>query len=257
MIGAAANGWIQVAHPAESPRLRLFCLAHAGGGAALFRTWHEELPGTVEVCGIQLPGRESRWKEPPIPDLRRVLDQLIPALQSRLHIPFAIYGHSMGALLAFELARELRRRGLPAPLALLVSGRQAPYLSDGRREIATLSDAEFLDRICKRYQAIPQVVLDEPELLRIFLPTLRADFTLIETYRYVEEPALSCPVSVYQGRDDVTVSFDQLAGWRTLTSGDFKIELLPGGHFFLQTDRLPLLRRISRELDLLMAGRVT
>src|SRR5712692_7249454 len=154
MTAAATNIWIQVARPAENPRLRLFCFAHAGGGAAVFRTWHEELPGTVEVCGIQVPGRESRWKEAAIPDVGGVLDQLIPALQSRLDIPFAIYGHSMGALLAFELACELRRRGLPGPGGLMVSGRQAPYLSVGRGAIKRKNDAEFLDQICKRYQGI-------------------------------------------------------------------------------------------------------
>jgi surfactin synthase thioesterase subunit len=252
MTAAPTNNWIHVAHPAESPRLRLFCFAHAGGGAALFRTWHEELPATVEVCGIQLPGRESRWKERPIPDVRQVLDQLVPVLQSRLDVPFVLYGHSMGAMLAFEMACELRRRRLPGPQALLVSGRQAPHLSAVRSGIATLSDAEFLDQICRRYQGIPEAVLGEPELLRFFLPVLRADFTLIESYRYTKEPPLTCPLSVYQGRDDQTVSFDQVAAWRCLTSGDFKLELLPGGHFFVQTDKVPLLRRVSRELDLLI-----
>src|SRR5437879_5135268 len=101
MTAAPANSWIQIARPTADPALRLFCFAHAGGGAAVFRTWHEQVPAAIEICGIQLPGRESRWKEPPIHDIRRMLDQLIPAMQSRLHVPFALYGHSMGALLAF------------------------------------------------------------------------------------------------------------------------------------------------------------
>jgi medium-chain acyl-[acyl-carrier-protein] hydrolase len=244
----AATPWLHIARSVARPQLRLFCFPHAGGGASLFRLWNEGLPPTVEVCGAQLPGRESRWKEPLTERLEPLLDAFVPAVQAWLDTPFALYGHSMGALVAFEVARELRRRGLPGPKHLLVSGRRAPDLPDPTPPIRWLDDEAFVDAMVQQYDGIPDAIRRDREMLQIFLPILRADISVIETYRWREEAPLECPISVFAGLDDRSVDFRQLEAWRRFTTGEFRLEFLPGGHFFLQTAREGLLRSVARDL---------
>lgn len=248
----AATPWVHVAKPVARPQLRLFCFPHAGGGASLFRLWNEGLPASVEVCGAQLPGREGRWKEPPVECLEPLLDGFVTAAQSRLDTPFALYGHSMGALLAFEVARELRRRGLPGPRHLLVSGRRAPDLLAPAPPIRQLNDEAFVDAMVRQYDGIPEAIRRDREMLQIFLPMLRADIGVIETYRFREGSPLECPISVFAGLEDRSVDFRQLEAWRRFTTGEFRLEFLPGGHFFLQTGREGLLRSVARDLAVVL-----
>jgi medium-chain acyl-[acyl-carrier-protein] hydrolase len=241
-----SNPWLIVAKPLPRPRLRMFCLPHAGGAASIFRLWSDSLPEGVEVCGIQLPGREGRWKEAPVPDLLRLIDCILPAMP--LDVPFVLYGHSMGSILAFELAREFRRRGLQGPLHLLVSGRRAPHLPLDHPPIAGLSDDQFVAAITRQYNGIPKIIQQDQELLQLFLPMLRADMSVIETYHWQDDDPLDCPLSVFSGIEDRTVAIEQLLAWRALSKGDFRLELLPGDHFFPQTRRNQLLRSIARDL---------
>jgi len=244
--------WLQIAKPLARPQLRLFCFAHAGGGASLFRLWNEALPAGVEVCGVQLPGRESRWKEPLISALPPLLNDFVGAILPRLDVPFALYGHSMGALLAFETARELRRRNLPQPRHVLVSGRRAPDLPALAPPIGGLDDQGFIEAMVRQYNGIPEAIRNDAEMLRIFLPILRADISVIETYRWREEAPLACPLTVFAGIDDISVDFPQLAAWRRFSAGEFRLEFLPGGHFFVQTHRGALLRSLTRDLAVLL-----
>ena len=250
----AATPWLHVAKPVARPRMRLFCFPHAGGGASLFRLWNEGLPETVEVCGAQLPGRESRWKEPLMARLDALVDAFVTAVEPRLDVPFALYGHSMGALLAFEIARELRRRKLPDPRILLVSGRRAPDLPAGAPPIRELSDDAFVEAMVRQYDGIPEAIRRDREMLQIFLPMLRADIGVIETYRWREEMPLQCPITVFAGLEDRSVDFQQLVAWRKFTMGAFRIEFFPGGHFFLQTERVGLLRSVERDLSGMVGG---
>jgi medium-chain acyl-[acyl-carrier-protein] hydrolase len=227
----------------------MFCFPHAGGGASLFRTWSEALPPDIEVCGVQLPGRESRWKEPLIASIGTMIEALVPALQPWLDVPPLLYGHSMGSLLAFELARELRRRGLPQPRNLFVSGRRAPDIASPNAPIAALDEESFVAAIIRQYNGIPEPIRHDRELLRVFLPMLRADIGLIESYRWREEPPLECPISAFAGLDDPSVDYPNLIAWRRHTAGDFRLEFLAGGHFFPQTRRDLLLRGIARDLE--------
>lgn len=244
----AGNPFLSISRPVAGARLRLFCFPHAGGAASLFRLWHAGLPAGVEVCGVQLPGREARWREEVFTDVDALLAELIPAFAPLLDVPFALFGHSMGALLAFELARELRRRRLAAPVHLFTSGRRAPQTRERGYDIHQLPDAQFLDEIIQRYDGIPQIILEEPELLRVYLRALRADFALIETHRYRAEPPLACPVSVVSGLDDTSVTLDELLAWRVHTDDDFRLELLPGGHFYFHKTSAQLLRSLSRDI---------
>lgn len=241
-----SNPWLVVAKPVARPQLRMYCLPHAGGGASMFRLWGESLPAGVEVCGIQLPGREGRWKEPTVPHLGQLVDCIVPAM--RLDVPYVFYGHSMGAILAFELACELRRSGLREPLHLMVSGRRAPQIPLDLPPIAGLADDAFIAAITRQYNGIPQIIQQDQELLQLFLPLLRADMSVIETYAWRDEAPLDCPLSVFSGIDDRSVTIEQLVAWRGLTNADFRLELLPGDHFFPQMRRDQLLRSIARDL---------
>jgi medium-chain acyl-[acyl-carrier-protein] hydrolase len=243
-----ADGWILRTRTRPTARLRLFCLPYAGGAASAYRGWVETLPSDVDVCPVQLPGRGSRFREAPF---RRVAD-LVPALAEGLvpllDLPFAIFGHSMGAVVAFELARELRRRGARAPVLLGLSGHQAPRRPDAKPPFSHLPDAEFLEEVRRRYDGIPPEVLAEEELLQLLLPVLRADIQALETYAYEEEPALDCAISCFGGEDDPHVSLEDLEAWRDETHGPLRVRTFPGGHFFVESARAQVLRSLSLDL---------
>jgi medium-chain acyl-[acyl-carrier-protein] hydrolase len=250
----ATNPWVIAARVVPRPRLRMFCFPHAGGGASMFRTWHEFLPDTIEVRGIQLPGRESRWKEPLVPDAERLLQAILPAMEPFLDTPCVLYGHSVGSLLAFEVAAEFRRHRLPPPLHLFVSGRRAPNLTSPFPPIVDLSDDAFVAAIVRLYDGMPRVIQQDRELLQIFLPMLRGDIAIAESYRWRGEAALDCPISVFGGLDDRSLTIEELVAWRPLTRGEFRLELLPGDHFFPQNRRDGLLRSMMRDLGPILSA---
>ena len=169
---------------AKQPAARLFCFPYAGGGASIYRQWASKLPVWIEVCAFQLPGREIRMREPGHTDLRSAVEEVADTIHSLLDKPFYLFGHSMGSAISFELARLLRRSGLPQPRHLFVSARRAPQLPQPKEDIHVLPEREFLASI-KKLGGTPEEVLKNEELMELFLPTLRADFTLLETYKYV------------------------------------------------------------------------
>ena len=228
--------------------MRLYCLPYAGGGAVTFRGWSEELPETIEVCCIQLPGRERRLWEPAFDHMSPLVQETLKFLEPTLDKPYAFFGHSMGALIAFELIRELRRRGAPEPVCLFASGHRAPHLKDSQPSVCHLSDAEFVPEVARRYQAIPVEVQQNEELLELMLPGLRGDISVCDTYRYESEKPLACPVDVFGGIDD-EVTQEYLSPWQQHTSEAFALTMLPGGHFFLKTARRALLRVIREKLE--------
>lgn len=238
-----------VPRPDVDCRLRLFCFPHAGGGATTFQPWVGEVSPAVELCAVQLPGRETRLGEAHPGSLRNLVSQLSTELQPLFDVPFAFFGHSMGALVAFELTRQLRRRGQPMPMRLLVSGRPAPHISHGAPSIRSLPDIEFIREVSRKYNGIPRAVLDEPELLALVTPVLRADIAMVEMYAFVQEDPLGVPISVFCGIDDTSVDFEELDAWRQHTSMSFRLELLPGDHFFPHTSREMLLASIGRDLE--------
>lgn len=237
-----ATPWI-LGQPAQT-RYRLFCLPYAGGGASIYRSWSRYLPGQVEVCPIQLPGHENRFGERPFTQLSALLQELVPAITPYLDVPFQIFGHSMGALTSFELTRALRRQGLPQPTQLFVSGHRAPNLPRTRQTLHQLPDSEFLDRI-KKMGGTPEAVLQNRELMDLFQPMLRADFELVETYHYHEEPPLSIPIATFGGLADSDVSREELTAWQGQTDHAFTMKMYPGGHFYLHTQQQELLQQIA------------
>jgi surfactin synthase thioesterase subunit len=213
--------------------LRLFALPYAGGGAAGYVRWRQAMPFGVDVAPIHLPGREERMREPPITDLRKLVAEISNAVAPLTDRPFVLLGHSLGAWLAFELARELRRRGERMPCLLIAAASPAPHRPGAAEPLHQLPDAEFAAEISRRFDGIPPAVRANEELLQFLLPALRADIELLETYDYVEEPPLATDIFAMGGSEDRAVSATALADWRRHTSQRYSNRLLPGGHFFL------------------------
>lgn len=241
--------WIVCRKPNPAARLRLFCFPYAGGGASVFRTWANELPADIEVCAIQLPGRETRLREPPFTRMEPLVEQLANVLAPHLTRPFALFGYSLGALVSFELARLWRRRQAPVPVHLFVAARAAPQLLREESALHQLPDADLVAEVCRRYDGIPPAVRQEIELMKLLLPLLRADLAVMETYAYTIDEPFGCPLSAFGGLDDRAVTRDKLEAWRDQTRGTFTLRLLPGTHFFLNTARPLLLQVVSRSLS--------
>lgn len=225
----------------------LFCLPHAGAGASAYWEWVPLLAPDVDVVPIQLPGRESRYKEPPRRSVFDLAAELIEPLAGRLGPDFALFGHSMGAVLAYELTRALTARGSP-PGHLFVSGQRAPHLEPARRDTHLLPDPELVAAIEQLEGTSPEV-LAQPELVELLLPVMRADLEICETYSHPHETALPVPITVLGGLSDPSVSVGEMQAWRDVTSAGFAAELFPGGHFYLHALRdevaAALLARLS------------
>jgi medium-chain acyl-[acyl-carrier-protein] hydrolase len=238
--------WITYRKPNPQAKLRLFCFPYAGGGAAVFRSWVDRMPHTIEVCPVQLPGRETRLAESPFNRLSTLVEAAAQALLPYLDKPFAFFGHSMGALISFELARQLRRQHGPQPVHLFVSARLPPQIPDKSPRTYDLPEAEFINEL-RSLDGTPKEVLEHPELMGLMLPMLRADFAVCQTYNYVYEPPLNCPLTVFGGLQDET-DRESLEPWREQTIASFSLRMLPGDHFFLHAARSQLIRVISQEL---------
>jgi medium-chain acyl-[acyl-carrier-protein] hydrolase len=248
--GPSNGAWVFRLRRPSPPRLRLFCFPYAGGSAAVYRTWPHAFPSDVEVCAVRLPGREARLAEPPFTRADALVPAVAEALEPLLDSPYALFGHSIGALAAFELARELRRRGRALPVRLLLSGARAPERPDPDPPLGHLSDADFLAEVRRRYDAVPAAVLENPELLQLLLPSLRADFALAETYEYREEPALDCTISAYGGLDDPRVREDDLQAWAKYTARPLSVRRFSGDHFFLHSAEPAVQRAVAEDLGL-------
>jgi surfactin synthase thioesterase subunit len=233
------HGLIPADRTGREASIRLVCLPFAGGGSALFYRWRRQLPDWLELTPLTLPGHDGRLNERPLTDLRALAALLVDDLRPVLDRgPFVLLGHSMGAWLAFEMAREIRRRDRRLPKLLVVAASRAPHLRLSESPISGLSDSEFIDVLERRYGGIPPEVRASRELLQLLLPALRADIRMIETYEHADEPPLETDLLALGGTNDAAVSGAVLEGWRRHTSRDFSARMLPGGHFFL-FDALP------------------
>ena len=240
--------WIFFPRPNPLARLRLFCFPYGGAGASVFRRWPDGLPQFVEVSAIQLPGRENRFRETPFTEIPRLVRSLTDVLSPYLTLPYAFFGHSLGAIIAFELARQLRREKAPGLLHLFVSGKRAPQVPHSLPPIYQLPDKEFVETIHRRYEGIPQAILQDPEVMQVFLPVLRADLSMNDTYIYAEGNPLDCPISCFGGLEDSEVTEEGLLAWRVQTHSSFSLRMIPGNHFFIQSASAHLLQALSEDL---------
>lgn len=245
-----SDSWFPRLKTTRPTRLRLFGFPYAGVGITAFRGWADALPPGVEFRPALFPGRESRWREKALAHMAALADHLFTAIQPWLDLPFAFYGHSLGGLIAFELTRQLRREHTALPVHLFISSRRPPHLPDRYQPIHALPDPAFIQAVQERYNGIPSLIQQDPELMALFLPTLRADFSVFETYPYIDEPPLEIPLSIFGGEQDPGVSRAELAEWRRHTTAAFSQRMFPGDHFFLQSQRAAVLAEIAHELAL-------
>lgn len=246
---AAIGPWLTTRALNPRARLRLFCFPYAGGSAVIFRKWQDAFPSStgVEVCPVQLPGRGSRMHEPPFLELLPLVEAIADAVHPHFDRPFAFFGHSMGAIIAFEVARLLRRKYQMEPTRLIVSGRRAPHMPSDEPPTYNLPDAELVEEL-RRLNGTPGEVLENPELMQIMLRLIRADFTVVQTYTYKDEPPLRCPFTVFGGLEDEDAEGDNLTGWCEQTNGVCSVNIFEGGHFFINTSEAQLLHALKQEL---------
>lgn len=246
MTKAQNNSYLTYPMSKTNPRLRLFCFPYAGGSSRIFQNWPKLFPDSVEVCPLQYPGRGNRLREPPFNSITALAADVTESILPLFDIPFAFFGHSMGATVAFEVARELRRTNKTLPIHLFVSGCNAPHLP--KEELFyNLPEPEFIDEL-RLLKGTPAEVLEHPELMELLMPMLRADFEAVQTYDYVPEAPLSCPISAYGGSEDEEVPEESLKAWREHTAGTFTLEIFSGDHFYLQTSESLLTSTLISEL---------
>lgn len=245
-----ANPWLYYFQPNRKASVRLICFPYAGGSALVYRTWAQKLPANVEVVAIQLPGRATRMQEPPISKLTDLVEPIASALAPILDKPFAFFGHSMGALIAFEVARFFRRQERALPRHMFVSGRQAPQLKSEHAPLYNLPKEELLAEL-QNLEGTPREVLDHPELMELMLPILRSDFSICDTYEYKEEAPLACPITAFGGLQDSDVSRQRIEQWREQTTATFTLRMFQGNHFFLHSSETLLVNLLATQLGLL------
>ncbi len=241
--------WLMCPRLNPQAPLRLWCVPFAGGGAAVWHPWAAPLAKLAEIVAVRLPGRENRLSEAPLTRLLQIIPLLVELIAPFATEDYALCGHSLGGLVAFELSRALRAAGLRPPQALIVSGARAPHHAPDLPLLHPLPQREFLAEVQRRYGAIPPEIRDHPEFLDLLLPVLRADLEVYETYRYVPAATLDVPLLALGGDSDAIVTRAQVEDWRAYTTGPFETTQLSGGHFFPQENLKATTDRVSQFLS--------
>jgi pyochelin biosynthesis protein PchC len=247
-----SNVWARRFQPAPEAATRLVCFPHAGGSASFYFPVARAMAPEVDVLAIQYPGRQDRRSEPSVNDIHALADLIVEELTDWADRPLTLFGHSMGAMIAFEVASRLEQRGI-APLGLFASGRRAP--STYRHERVHLSSKERLIEEMRKFSGTDDEILANDELLRMILPAVRGDYRAVQSYRHRPgQPPLNCPVTTLNGEDDSLVTLEEARAWERHTTGPFRQRTFPGGHFFLNEHPEAVLREVSAFLDSAMAG---
>lgn len=245
------NKWFQKSKSCLDKKMRLFCFHYAGGSAQIYFPWQAKLAPHVEVCAVQLPGRWDRLNETPYVRMTDLIQNLYDAIQSEIDFPYAFFGHSFGALIAFELYKKLRKHQKNLPVHLFLSSRWAPQIQKRDGPILhQLSDDDFLDLVAEKYSGIPKEILSDPEMREVFLRILRADFEVLETYEFFPEEKISTNMSVLGGKKDMEVPLADLDPWQETSCGNFEIKLFDGDHFYLKPYEDVLLHFIQDRLGM-------
>ncbi|MFG3510722.1 thioesterase II family protein [Streptomyces sp. NPDC047821] len=237
--------WFRNYRPAPDAPVRLVCLPHAGGSASFYFPVARELSPRVEVLAVQYPGRQDRRTEPAVTDLEALADRIAAALGPWTDRPYALFGHSMGAVLGFEVARRMEAAG-DGPTELFVSGRRAPGV-DRADEWHPETDEEVVAEI-RKLDGTGDALLDDEETLRMILPALRADYRAVRGYRYRPGPPLDCPVTALTGDRDPRALVEEVRAWEHHTRSGFGLRVLPGGHFYLVDQQAEVLRTVEDRL---------
>ncbi len=249
----AVKGWLPTLRESSTAQLRLFCFHHAGGSPSVYRDWSAHLSSDVEVVPVLLPGRGLRLREEPYTSMAPLVEGVLAAIMPALDRPFAFFGHSMGALVAFEIAHSLRARGGAEPSQVFASACAPPHRHAAPERRRHDLDERRLIQLVKHLNGDGDGILDDTAIIRRRLPLLRADLAVCETYEVDERPPLDCPLTVYGALNDPIVSVTELDEWRGYTAASFLKRVFPGGHFFLmERARDQMMRLLGRELDVLL-----
>jgi medium-chain acyl-[acyl-carrier-protein] hydrolase len=248
MHSLTKSQWLPPRRANVNASIRLFCFPYAGGNESAYRHWQQRLPESIEVLPVLLPGRSTRMKEPPYSELLPLVHAASEALAAETQKPFAFFGHSMGGLIAFELARELHKRHGVQPVHLFISAKCSPRQRSEDPAVGQMADEELI-QVLKRYEGTPQELLNNPELMQLFLPIIRADMALCDSYVYEPGPPLKCPITIFGGLKDHMCPRRCLESWQAHTEGTFRLRMLPGGHFFINNWTDSVFEIIEKELN--------
>jgi medium-chain acyl-[acyl-carrier-protein] hydrolase len=234
----------------KTATVRLFCFPFAGVGPSVYRGWADVAGRDVDVRVVQLPGREGRLREPALTSVDAIVSEVAAAIAPLLDLPYAFFGHSLGGLIAFELARTLRERRAPALARLFVSASRPPHVPNPFAPLRQLDDLGLLTEIDRRYGgSVPAAVMESADLREFLVPPLRADITALETYTYRPAAPLACGISVFAGSEDPTIARGALDAWQEQTTASCRIRTMEGGHLFLQPLRTALVRAVRDDLS--------
>ena len=248
MMTSMTARWFDRPVKTSRSAFRLYCFPYAGGSSTIFRSWAAGVPADLEPVGVELPGRGRRIGEALLPDLDSLAFEAAEAIAATGDTRFALFGHSMGALLAFQVARRLRARGGPMPRHLFVSGCRAPHWHSDRKTVTVMSNEEFINTL-RDLNGTPDSVLRNPELMDLVLPVLKSDFTAVDRWQYRPERTLNIPITAFGGRSDPHVSPDAMHGWRDHTQQEFQCRLFSGDHFFIHSNEGLMLDYMFRDLQ--------
>jgi medium-chain acyl-[acyl-carrier-protein] hydrolase len=240
--------WVPYRRQDSTVQLRVFGFPHAAGNAFFYQTWRKLMPADIDFCPVELPGHGPRMDETPLTDLDSLVATLQVVLEPLLMVPFAFFGHSAGACIAFEAARAIRSADERSAIHLFVSGYPAPDTAMGYRWKHSMSDHDLIAALI-RYGGTPAAIIERTELMAAILPTLRADLALVENYCPVPGTHITCPITVFSGAGD-TVDSASLQAWSTYTSGTFRVQIFPGGHFYLSEATSEVVDQIINEMRL-------
>ena len=241
------NPWlIRFGHKTETPLIRLFCFHFAGGSALSFKNWAKYLPENIELIAIQLPSRDGRYTEAALTETTQVVESIRQQILPYLTKPYIIFGHSLGALISYELLHDLNKPEIMPPALFIPSAYRAPHLPAKAKPAYTLPDKEFIARL-EQFEGTSKVVLENQELMAAFLPRIRADFQILETYKYQQRPRLNTPILAIMGKDDPHVAKNELLDWEGHTQEKFRCHFFEGGHFFIHTAEQELMQMIRQE----------
>ena len=240
--------WFFCKKPKPQASMRLFCFPFGGGGASVFHDWPDAMGNEIEIRALQLPGRETRFREPREKDVNNVIKNIVQALEAYQDKPFAIFGYSLGSLLAFEVCRELRKQNMKMPMHLFIAALSAPQLPTPHPPISSLADREFIQKVEYYYQ--PQgEAWNNLELREFLLPVLKDDIALYESYVYREEAPLTCPIDVYAGDKDRATPVESTQYWSEQTNSELKQHVFQGGHFFIDNAVDEIKNLVSNSLN--------
>ncbi len=240
--------WLPGPAPDDAARVQLLVFPHAGGGTAVFKEWPDCLPGSIAVRPVAYPGREARFREPPCTRVAELVDAMLPVVRPELARPYALFGHSLGAFVAYELVQRLIAEGGPLPVHLFVSAARAPHTPLPSDPLDVMPEPRLLAKL-RDMGGTPERVLAEPELMKLFLPMLRADFRMSDRFeRPADDPPLPMPVSAFLGTQDDHVDADKVRAWDARAGAAFSVRAIPGDHFFIQAARRMVLDSLVADL---------